>query len=103
MLKTGVREGLLFSVNGKPVPYRAIQHYYDRAFRQAKLPHLGTHIVRHASLTEHYATCGDIRQTQLAAGHKDLATTQIYAKVRDEVEAETQGRMDQKLRAMMGT
>jgi integrase len=100
MLKSGIREGMLFALDGKPVPYRAIQHYYDRAFEIAKLPHRGTHIVRHAALTEHYATCRDIRQTQLMAGHRDLATTQIYAKVREEVEIETQGKMDEKLRAM---
>jgi len=103
MLKSGIREGLLFSVNGKPVPYRAIQYHYDQAFQIAKIPQQGTHIIRHASLTEHYATCQDIRQTQLMAGHKDLATTQIYAKVREEAEVETQGKMDEKLRAMTRT
>ncbi|MGZ3703928.1 MAG: tyrosine-type recombinase/integrase, partial [Bdellovibrionota bacterium] len=100
MFKKGIRQGPLFGVNGKPILYRMIQYYYDHAFEAVGLPHRGTHIIRHASLSEHYETCRDIQQTKMVAGHSDLSTTQVYAKVRDTALQDTQNLMDDKLRSL---
>ena len=96
-MKRGIRSGPLFFHEGKPMPYRAIQHRYDRAFKASGLKHSGTHILRHASLTEHYQTCKNIYETMSAAGHSNVSTTQKYAKNRDTKLAETQSLMDAKL------
>ncbi|MGZ3656938.1 MAG: tyrosine-type recombinase/integrase [Bdellovibrionota bacterium] len=100
MVKKGIRQGPLFGENGQPVPYRMIQYYYDQAFIRMNLPHRGTHIIRHAALSEHYETCRDIQQTKMVAGHSDLSTTQVYAKVRDTALQDTQNLMDDKLRSL---
>lgn len=97
-LKSGIRTGLLFQYKGRIVTYRQISLRYDQALKRAGLPFTGTHLIRHASLSEHYDTCKDILSTAKVAGHSDLRATERYAKARDERVAETQKQMDQKLR-----
>jgi integrase len=97
MLKSGIRSGLLFQVNGEVIAYRTIQNKYDRALKAAKLPFTATHILRHASLVEAYNSCRDILAVQRLADHNDLRTTQKYAKSRDKQVQETQSQMDEKL------
>jgi integrase len=101
IMKSGVRSGLLFTFRGAIVTYRQISFRYDRALETAKLPFRGTHLLRHASLSEHYATCKDIKATAEVAGHSDLRATERYAKVRDERVKETQKQMDEKLRTIL--
>lgn len=97
-MKSGVRSGLLFQYRGEVVTYRQISHRYDQALKKAGLPFRGTHLIRHASLSEHYDTCKDILATAKVAGHCDLRATERYAKARDERVVETQRQMDIKLR-----
>jgi integrase len=63
ILKSGVRSGLLFRFEGQIVTYRQIAFRYDQALSAAGLPYTGTHLIRHASLSEHYDTCRDILAT----------------------------------------
>ena len=97
MLRSQVRSGLLFQIDGKIITYRQIQHKYDHALKNAKLPFSSTHILRHASLVEAYSSCVNILTVQKLAGHKSLRATEKYAKVRDEQVAEAQRQMDKKL------
>lgn len=82
-IKTGIRKGALFKANNEWPTYRSIQHAYDKAFKAAGIPFSGTHILRHASLSEAQETGGDLKITQTLAGHSNIATTERYAKARD--------------------
>jgi integrase len=95
-LRSGVRSGLLFQIDGKVISYRTIQHLYDRALKAAGLPFTATHLLRHAALVEAYNVCRDILAVQNRANHKDLRATQKYAKVRDEKLQKTQRQMDKR-------
>jgi integrase len=101
VMRSGVRSGLLFHYRGQILTYRQIVHRYDQALEKAGVPFRGTHLLRHASLSEHYDTCKDILATAKVAGHSDLRATERYAKARDERVAETQRQMDQKLRNVL--
>lgn len=81
--------------------YRQIVYRYDQALKAAELPFTGTHLLRHASLSEHYDTCKDILATAKVAGHSDLRATERYAKARDEQVVETQRQMGEKLRNIL--
>ncbi|MBI2605731.1 MAG: hypothetical protein HYW49_06590 [Deltaproteobacteria bacterium] len=100
-MKSGVRSGLLFHYKGEIVTYRQIIHRYDQALAKIGSPFTGTHLIRHASLSEHYDTCKDILATAKVAGHSDLRATERYAKARDERVIETQRQMDEKLRNVL--
>ncbi len=101
MLKSGVRSGPLFQYRGQIVTYRQIVSRYDQALKSAGLPFTGTHLLRHASLSEHYDTCKDILATAKVAGHTDLRATERYAKARDERVVETQRQMGDKLKNVL--
>lgn len=96
-IKTGIRSGPLFTIDKEWPSYRYIQHAYDRAFRAAGIPFTGTHIIRHASLTEAQDTCGDLKITQALAGHRSILTTERYAKVRDSKMREVQMQVAEKV------
>ncbi len=100
-LRSGVRSGLLFTIEGELIEYRQIQHKYDQALRNAKLPFSATHILRHAALAEAYSTSSNILAVQRLAGHRSLKATEKYAKVRDEQVAEIQRGMDEKLSSVL--
>jgi len=102
-LRSGVRSGLIFQIDGKLITYRQIQHKYDQALARAKLPFRATHILRHAALVEAYSACADILAVQKLAGHKGLKATEKYAKVRDQRVAEVQRQMDEKLSSVFGS
>jgi integrase len=99
-LKRGIRSGPLFFVDGKPIPYKAIQNHYDRAHKIAKTGQSGTHVLRHASLTEFYEQTKDLRQTMTVASHADVKSTIRYTKARDEAVRLSQEQMDQRLRTI---
>jgi len=63
-LRSGVRSGLLFKIDGQIITYRQIQYKYDHALKRAKLPFRATHILRHASLAEAYSTTSNILAVQ---------------------------------------
>ncbi len=83
MLRSGRREGSMFNYDDEVISFRSIQHYYNRAFKDAGLKVRGTHVMRHASLSEAYEASHDILAVQALAGHRDLKTTSRYAKTRD--------------------
>lgn len=56
--------------------------------RDGSLPH--PHTLRHSRAMELYDNVGDLQLIQALLGHKNIATTQIYAQVRDEKVAEMQ-------------
>lgn len=97
VIKSGIRSGPLFKKNGEFISYRQIQYAYDKAFKMANIPFTGTHILRHASLSEAQNTCGDLRVTQMLAGHKSSSTTERYTKVRDSKLHEVQMRVAEKV------
>jgi integrase len=101
VVRSGIRSGLLFQIQGKILTYRQIDHQYTQALSQANLPFRATHILRHAALTEAYESCKDLLLVQRLAGQRDLRSTTRYAKVRDDQVAETQKKMDQKLLSVM--
>jgi integrase len=96
-LRSGIRSGLLFQIDGKLIEYRQIQYRYDLALKAAGLPFRSTHILRHAALSEAYAVCENLLAVRDLAGHKNLKATERYAKVRDEKIAKTQRQMDRRL------
>ena len=96
-IRSGIRSGLLFQIDGELITYRQIQHKYDLALRNAKLPFRSTHILRHAALTEAYSACLNILTVQKLAGQRSLRATERYAKVRDQQVADTQRQMDERL------
>lgn len=101
-MRSGVRSGLLFQVEGKLITYRQIERRYTQALKLAGLPFSATHILRHASLTEAYETCKDLLLVQKFAGQKDLRSTTRYAKIRDTQVVEIQKKMDEKLASVFG-
>lgn len=54
-LRSGIRSGRMFSIDGELIKYRQIQHRYDLALKRASLPFSATHVLRHAALSEAYA------------------------------------------------
>jgi integrase len=73
---------------------------YTKALKKLGLPFRATHILRHASLTEYYEVCKDLKATARVAGHDDLRSTDRYAKVRDEALANNQRQMDKRLSSL---
>lgn len=102
VMRSGVRSGLLFQVEGKLITYRQIERRYTQALKLAGLPFSATHILRHASLTEAYETCKDLLLVQKFAGQRDLRSTTRYAKIRDNQVVEIQKKMDEKLASVFG-
>ncbi|OFY98107.1 MAG: hypothetical protein A2Z97_04225 [Bdellovibrionales bacterium GWB1_52_6] len=97
VLKSGVRKGLLFSIDGEMLSYRQIEYRYTQALQRANLPFRATHLLRHASLTEFYDHSKDLLLTAKMAGQRDVRSTMKYTKVRDENVIRTQKQMDEKL------
>ena len=97
ILRSKVRSGQLFQMEGNLITYRQIESKYSQALQRSGLPFSATHIIRHAALTEAYAVCKDLLMVQRFAGQRDLRSTTRYAKVRDSQAHETQKRMDERL------
>jgi integrase len=97
VMKSGVRSGLLFTYEGGIVPYRVLEYRYSKALAAAGLPFTATHILRHASLTEYYDGCKDLKSTAYVAGHNEVSTTEKYSKVRNDSLVKNQQQMDEKL------
>lgn len=66
---------------GGLLPYRAIQHAYDRAFLKAGLEHRGTHCLRHSRATALFdESGGNISLVGELLGDQSLSVVQKYAK-----------------------
>jgi len=102
-IRSGIRSGLLFKCSGKIIPYHRIRYRYNQALKKAGLPFTATHLLRHASLSEHYDTNKDILATAKVAGHSDLRSTERYTKVRNERVIECQQKMDEKLMSIFNS
>jgi integrase len=100
--KHAERTGPMFLHNGAPLDYRQIKTRYDYALRKAGISHKGTHLIRHASLTEVYHQTKDLKTTAELAGHKNIVITQRYAKAREEETRAAQERMSEQLLGVIG-
>lgn len=101
MMKSGVRSGLLFTIDRKLVTYRQIEYRYTQALKRAGFSFRATHLLRHASLTEHFDANKNIMATKEMAGHSDLRSTMKYVKVRKESVSQTQKVMDERLASIL--
>lgn len=81
-IRCGKFSGAMFEIEGRYINYRQIEYRYSKALAKAGIPFRGTHLLRHASLTEAYATTNNILVTRDLAGHTDMKSTQKYAKAR---------------------
>jgi integrase/recombinase XerD len=81
----GERAAIFTTLAGKPVSVRyvqaAVKRYTARAGITKSVP---PHALRHSFATDLYRETKDIRLTQKALGHANLATTQIYTHLVDE-------------------
>jgi integrase len=73
--------GLIFTnPDGSPLTYRQIQKAYDLAFKRAKLPYRGTHVLRHGGCRRVYNATKDLALAQMLLGNADMDSTLVYAK-----------------------
>lgn len=100
IMRSGVRSGMLFRMDGEMLTYRQIEYRYTQALARAGLPFRATHLLRHASLTECYDSSKDLLLTAKMAGQRDIRSTMKYTKVRDEKVAQVQKQIDEKLSAL---
>lgn len=74
--------GLLFSIDGNPIEYRTIQHYYDKAFKQARLPYRATHVLRHGWTREVFNATPDLNVAKELLGDSSDEAAKVYAQRR---------------------
>jgi len=73
------------TLDGRPVSARYVQQMVKRCASKAGIEKdVHPHILRHTFATDLYRETKDIRLTQKALGHANLATTQIYTHLVDE-------------------
>ena len=89
------------------ISYRTIQSAYDRAFEKLELEHRGTHVMRHTFAVRFLEQTQDIYALKEVLGHKDLRTTQVYAKytnesVRRSFKLFSGGKKESEIRAVAG-
>lgn len=70
---------LVFSQNGKPLEFRAIQYAYTKAFKKAGLPYLGTHVLRHGGTRRVYNKTSDLAIAGQLLGNKEIKSITTYA------------------------
>ncbi len=75
-------KGLVFSEDGiNPFSYRSIQHYYNRAFKEAGVKRTSTHILRHTFSTDYLTATKDHLSLSRILGHASTRQTEHYAKI----------------------
>jgi site-specific recombinase XerC len=79
-IKQPGKTGLLFHIDGKPIPYRIIQCHFNRSFKRAELPYRGTHVMRHGGCRRVFNEVAELPIAQQLLGNSDLKTTLVYAK-----------------------
>ncbi len=84
--KTGADgKGLIFSVNGRKMSPRGIQHAIKVSAERAGIEKdMHVHTLRHSFATHLLENGVDIRKIQKLLGHSNLQTTQIYTQVSSE-------------------
>lgn len=86
MQKTGSEgKGHIFSVNGKKMSPRGVQHAISVSAKRAGIEKkVHVHTLRHSFATHLLESGVDIRKIQTLLGHSNLQTTQIYTQVSKE-------------------
>jgi hypothetical protein len=79
-LVSGKERGLIFQIDGKPLEYRTIQYFYDKAFRKAGLPYTATHVLRHGWTREIYNRNPDLDTAKQLLGDTSDDAARVYAK-----------------------
>ena len=88
---------LIFHDNGQILTYRQIQYVYDTAFKEAKLPFRGTHILRHTGATLFQdMSNGDRLALQFLGGWKTSRQPEHYAKILSSVGRKAIDKIEQK-------
>jgi integrase len=79
-LISGKERGLIFQIENKPIEYRTIQYFYDKAFRNAGLPYTATHVLRHGWTREVYNRNPDLDTAKQLLGDTSDDAARVYAK-----------------------
>ncbi|HEY9205719.1 MAG TPA: site-specific tyrosine recombinase/integron integrase [Candidatus Methanoperedens sp.] len=78
-------KGYIFSVNGRKMSPRGVQHAIKAAAKRAGIEKdVHVHTLRHSFATHLLENGVDIRKIQKLLGHSNLQTTQIYTQVSSE-------------------
>jgi len=81
----GTPEHVFTTLEGKPISGRYVQAMVKRYATRAGIEKdIHPHTLRHSFATDLYRRTTNIRLTQKALGHSNLATTQIYTHIVDE-------------------
>jgi integrase len=81
-LKSNMKaSGLIWEGRGQGKPLRSLNRILLAAGQTVGLEHVTSHTLRHASGTYLYEQTQDLYAVQKHLRHKDIATTQIYAKM----------------------
>ena len=76
---------LIRSKSGKPLGGRQIQLNFARWIKLAGITRpMSVHSCRHTFATRLYQKTGDLYLVQRALGHRQITTTEIYARVSDD-------------------
>ena len=59
----------------KPLSSTAMHRWWGRCVERAGFPHRPMHEMRHTALTEFLRASGNLKLTQMHAGHADIGTT----------------------------
>ena len=81
-LVSGKERGLIFQIEGKPIGYRTIQYFYDKAFKAAGLPYTATHVLRHGWTREVFNNNPDLDIAKQLLGDTSDEAARVYAKRR---------------------
>ncbi len=73
---------LFRSIHGQRLGARQIQLNFAKLCREARIT-ASVHSLRHTFATQLYRRTGDLHLVQRALGHRQITTTEIYAKVSD--------------------
>jgi integrase len=72
--------GTIWEDRTKPLSSTAMHRWWGKCLERANLPHRPMHEMRHTALTEFLRATGNLKLTQMLAGHADIGTTaNIYA------------------------
>ncbi len=83
--KRGANVPLIRSKSGLRLGGRQIQLNFARWLRQAGITRpFSVHSLRHTFATRLYQKTGDLYLVQRALGHRQITTTEIYARVSDD-------------------
>ena len=72
--------GVIWQDRKTPLSSTAMHRWWSRRLEDAHLPHRPMHEARHTAITQFLRDTGNLKLTQMLAGHADISTTaNIYA------------------------